>query len=264
MPLAAIPVNTASISLLRWASASKLRMSLGFGGSRCCWGSSSHGATSRRGCLAAEQLGGLHRAHVHWSHNCPNSTSLRKLALPGGAGRPLMRSQTMVAAAGLPQSAAARLAAAAVASAAAVTVAAGSTGKGQVASSSGASSSHVDGNPSSPTGTSPGGAALEGSPVPWAALQLSPTPSSPPPNPSSAFSSPSPSSPSSSPTSSPPSCSTTSLDLIAQRFRIAGRTFRLITPRDVDAVMDMYLERDLHDADPYWTRAWPSAISLAA
>ncbi|KXZ50506.1 hypothetical protein GPECTOR_16g681 [Gonium pectorale] len=54
------------------------------------------------------------------------------------------------------------------------------------------------------------------------------------------------------------------LDLILQRLRISGCTFRLLAPRDVDAVMDMYLDRGLLDADPYWTRAWPSAIALAA
>ncbi|GFH15915.1 uncharacterized protein HaLaN_12240, partial [Haematococcus lacustris] len=26
----------------------------------------------------------------------------------------------------------------------------------------------------------------------------------------------------------------------------------------------MYMERGLEDGDPYWTRAWPSAIALAS
>ncbi|EFJ47758.1 hypothetical protein VOLCADRAFT_91666 [Volvox carteri f. nagariensis] len=55
-----------------------------------------------------------------------------------------------------------------------------------------------------------------------------------------------------------------SLDLIQQRLQVGRATFRLITPGDVDAVMDMYLEQNQLDADPYWTRAWPSAIALAA
>ncbi|KAG2488612.1 hypothetical protein HYH03_012929 [Edaphochlamys debaryana] len=40
--------------------------------------------------------------------------------------------------------------------------------------------------------------------------------------------------------------------------------FSLVAPRDVDALMDFYVDKGLMDADPYWARAWPSAIALAA
>lgn len=40
------------------------------------------------------------------------------------------------------------------------------------------------------------------------------------------------------------------------------RLLRLISPMDVDAVLDVYISQGL-DRDPYWCRAWPSAICLA-
>jgi hypothetical protein len=40
------------------------------------------------------------------------------------------------------------------------------------------------------------------------------------------------------------------------------RVLRLISPLDVDAVLDYYIAQGL-DRDPYWCRAWPSAICLA-
>jgi predicted nicotinamide N-methyase len=40
------------------------------------------------------------------------------------------------------------------------------------------------------------------------------------------------------------------------------RVLRLISPMDVDAVLDYYIAQGL-DRDPYWCRAWPSAICLA-
>lgn len=40
------------------------------------------------------------------------------------------------------------------------------------------------------------------------------------------------------------------------------RVLRLISPHDVDAVLDHYITLGL-DRDPYWCRAWPSAICLA-
>jgi len=41
-----------------------------------------------------------------------------------------------------------------------------------------------------------------------------------------------------------------------------ARVLRLISPLDVDAVLDLYIAQGL-DRDPYWCRAWPSAICLA-
>ncbi|KAF6264324.1 hypothetical protein COO60DRAFT_176136 [Scenedesmus sp. NREL 46B-D3] len=50
--------------------------------------------------------------------------------------------------------------------------------------------------------------------------------------------------------------------LMEQEYSVAGRVLRLLAPIDVDAVMDMYIAAGI-DGDPYWCRAWPSAISLA-
>lgn len=85
------------------------------------------------------------------------------------------------------------------------------------------------------------------------------------------------------------------LQLMKQTVDTAGHTIRLVVPRSVDAVMDMYIETGkpkgekwvllVHkaisgdfashtrpfvvgvagqfDRDPYWCRVWPSALALA-
>ncbi|GLC46867.1 hypothetical protein PLESTM_001936200 [Pleodorina starrii] len=133
-------------------------------------------------------------------------------------------------AAGTPTSSSSSSSAALLAAAAAVATAAGS-GLGRLGSTSttaaaAPAAAAAAATSASTTTTSPA-PPLEGTPVPWASLGPS-------------------------------------LDLIQQRFRVGSSTFRLLAPRDVDAVMDMYLDKGLLDADPYWTRAWPSAIALAA
>ncbi|KAF5830761.1 hypothetical protein DUNSADRAFT_14081 [Dunaliella salina] len=40
--------------------------------------------------------------------------------------------------------------------------------------------------------------------------------------------------------------------------------FVLLAPEDVDEVIDLYFERGHLTADPYWVRAWPSALALAS
>lgn len=55
----------------------------------------------------------------------------------------------------------------------------------------------------------------------------------------------------------------TGLQLLEQRLLIQGHTFNLVAPADVDAVIDFYVASNRLDADPYWTRTWPSAIALA-
>ncbi|GIL85982.1 hypothetical protein Vretimale_9023 [Volvox reticuliferus] len=131
-------------------------------------------------------------------------------------------------------SAAATYAAAAVASAAASSLGRFSSTRDGGGGSGGPASGHVGSTDAATTAPNAADAAapssppsLEGTSVPWASLGPS-------------------------------------LDLIQQRYRIGGATFRLLAPRDVDAVMDMYIEKGLLDSDPYWTRAWPSAIALAA
>ncbi|MEW5316990.1 MAG: hypothetical protein WDW38_008325 [Sanguina aurantia] len=53
------------------------------------------------------------------------------------------------------------------------------------------------------------------------------------------------------------------LPLIEQQLSIAGSVFSLVAPQDVDAVMDMYIDKGCTESDPYWARAWPSAVALA-
>lgn len=52
------------------------------------------------------------------------------------------------------------------------------------------------------------------------------------------------------------------LQLHEQAYSVGQHVLRLISPVDVDAVLDFYIAAGL-DRDPYWCRAWPSAICLA-
>ncbi|CAM6041320.1 unnamed protein product [Sphagnum compactum] len=54
-----------------------------------------------------------------------------------------------------------------------------------------------------------------------------------------------------------------SFQLAEQHFLINGRRLTVIQPKDVDEVIDMYIEQGRLDRDPYWCRIWPSAIALA-
>ncbi|CAG9464209.1 unnamed protein product [Pedinophyceae sp. YPF-701] len=38
----------------------------------------------------------------------------------------------------------------------------------------------------------------------------------------------------------------------------------LVFPADVDATMDLYIDQEREDRDPYWARPWPSAVALAS
>ncbi|GIL61774.1 hypothetical protein Vafri_16165 [Volvox africanus] len=191
------------------------------------------------GAMARTRLGSLKRCRPRYI----SSTDLRIVMPVNFNSRRRSRAVCVLASSAPAPTAAATFAAAAVASAAASNL--GRFSIKRDGSNGSSSSSGGGGGGSNPAGavgsiaaaTSPDAAAsssssssspsLEGTPVPWASLG-------------------------------------SSLDLIQQRFRIGGATFRLLAPRDVDAVMDMYLEKGLLDSDPYWTRAWPSAIALAA
>ncbi|KAK9829936.1 hypothetical protein WJX72_008749 [[Myrmecia] bisecta] len=51
--------------------------------------------------------------------------------------------------------------------------------------------------------------------------------------------------------------------LMQQTLRVGDMALILVVPADIDAVMDMYIDRGQEDRDPYWTRPWPSAVALA-
>lgn len=57
----------------------------------------------------------------------------------------------------------------------------------------------------------------------------------------------------------PASC----IELAQTQILIHGKEFSIIQPKDVDQVLDMYIEQGRLDGDPYWCRIWPSAIVLA-
>ncbi|KAI5083226.1 hypothetical protein GOP47_0002969 [Adiantum capillus-veneris] len=44
---------------------------------------------------------------------------------------------------------------------------------------------------------------------------------------------------------------------------VHGRELAIVQPRDVDNILDMYINQGRLDGDPYWCRIWPSAIALA-
>ena len=52
------------------------------------------------------------------------------------------------------------------------------------------------------------------------------------------------------------------LQLMEQTLDLDGRELKLIVPRSSDDVMDYYIEAERWERDPYWCRAWPSALSL--
>ena len=54
-------------------------------------------------------------------------------------------------------------------------------------------------------------------------------------------------------------------DVVEDAIELAGRTVRLLRPRDGDAVLDELLSEDDPDEDrlPFWAELWPSGIALA-
>ncbi|KAK9838372.1 hypothetical protein WJX81_007839 [Elliptochloris bilobata] len=54
------------------------------------------------------------------------------------------------------------------------------------------------------------------------------------------------------------------LRLMQQPLAVGIQTLQLVVPFDVDAVCDLYIGRGQEDADPYWSRPWPSAVALAS
>jgi predicted nicotinamide N-methyase len=54
-------------------------------------------------------------------------------------------------------------------------------------------------------------------------------------------------------------------DVVEDTIELAGRTVRLLRPRDGDAVLDELLSEDDPDEDrlPFWAELWPSGIALA-
>jgi predicted nicotinamide N-methyase len=54
-------------------------------------------------------------------------------------------------------------------------------------------------------------------------------------------------------------------DVVEATVRLAGRTVRMLCPRDGDAVLDELLAEDDPDEDrlPFWAQMWPSGTALA-
>ncbi|GAQ82034.1 hypothetical protein KFL_000980210 [Klebsormidium nitens] len=52
------------------------------------------------------------------------------------------------------------------------------------------------------------------------------------------------------------------LEIEKVEIAVAGRTFTIVQPTAMDQVLDMYIEQDRLDRDPYWCRLWPSALAL--
>eukprot|EP00850_Spirogloea_muscicola_P011991 SM000076S21812 [mRNA] locus=s76:360233:363087:- [translate_table: standard] len=52
-------------------------------------------------------------------------------------------------------------------------------------------------------------------------------------------------------------------ELAQAEITVGGHCIRLIQPKDVDEVIEMYIRQGRMDRDPYWCRLWPSAIALA-
>jgi predicted nicotinamide N-methyase len=54
-------------------------------------------------------------------------------------------------------------------------------------------------------------------------------------------------------------------DVVEEPVRLAGRTVRMLLPRDGDAVLDELLAEDdpAEDRLPFWTQLWPSGTALA-
>jgi predicted nicotinamide N-methyase len=54
-------------------------------------------------------------------------------------------------------------------------------------------------------------------------------------------------------------------DVVEETFLLAGRTVRILLPRDGDAILDELLAEDDPDEDrlPFWSQVWPSGVALA-
>jgi predicted nicotinamide N-methyase len=54
-------------------------------------------------------------------------------------------------------------------------------------------------------------------------------------------------------------------DVVEETYRFAGRTVRIVRPRDHDAILDELLAEDDPDEDrlPFWAVLWPSGVALA-
>ena len=54
-------------------------------------------------------------------------------------------------------------------------------------------------------------------------------------------------------------------DVVEETFLLAGRTVRILRPRDGDAILDELLAEDDPDEDrlPFWSQVWPSGVALA-
>jgi predicted nicotinamide N-methyase len=54
-------------------------------------------------------------------------------------------------------------------------------------------------------------------------------------------------------------------DVVEETVRLAGRTVRLLRPRDGDAILEELLAEDDPDEDrlPFWAQLWPSGAALA-
>jgi predicted nicotinamide N-methyase len=54
-------------------------------------------------------------------------------------------------------------------------------------------------------------------------------------------------------------------DVVEEPVRVAGRTVRLLRPRDGDALLDELLAEDDPDEDrlPFWAELWPAGLALA-
>eukprot|EP00249_Psilotum_nudum_P018152 c26663_g1_i1 orf=352-1380(-) len=53
------------------------------------------------------------------------------------------------------------------------------------------------------------------------------------------------------------------IELTESKVSVCGNELVIIQPKDVDEVLDLYIEQDRMDGDPYWCRLWPSSIALA-
>ena len=54
-------------------------------------------------------------------------------------------------------------------------------------------------------------------------------------------------------------------DVVQETIQLAGRTVRMLRPRDGDAVLDEFLAEDDPDEDrlPFWAELWPAGVALA-
>lgn len=52
-------------------------------------------------------------------------------------------------------------------------------------------------------------------------------------------------------------------ELQIEEVLVGGRHLKIVQPKDVDEVIDMYIKQNRLDRDPYWARLWPSAIAMS-